>query len=273
MRYFFLSFSGVFLAVLCLVWIAYVNTNFFVINRVRFFSDKIPKRNRIKILQITDLHNMLFDEGNKKLLSKIHRLRPDIVAITGDFVDARTRDFSHVLQFAERLTHEAKVYFVSGNHEWRNKNREKLMQGLKQRNIRILNNENKLVNLGEVKLNIAGVDDFNSGQEDVEKALRGMDQGYYTVLLSHDPMIVNKELTNVDLVLSGHTHGGQIRIPFLGALILPRQGALTKYDKGVFRLPEGPILYIDSGLGTSAFPVRFWCQAQVSLITLKGTGI
>jgi predicted MPP superfamily phosphohydrolase len=260
------------LIALTLAAIVYINTNFFIINRVRIFSNKIPQGKTVKILQIADMHNRFFDQGNQKLIKRIKQAKPDLIVITGDFIDARTRNLSDALELSKELAEISQVFFVSGNHEWRNKNRKKFMDALEERGINILNNQNKVISFGNFKINLAGVDDFSSRHGDPEKALSGINKNYFTLLLSHDPMIIKKDLSNFDLILSGHTHGGQIRVPLVGALILPGHSSLPEYDRGVFSLPNGGSLYIDSGLGTSILPIRFWCQAQISLVTLMGTG-
>ncbi len=99
---------------------------------------------------------------------------------------------------------------------------EKFLSGLKERNVTILNNKNTQVTKKGVTLNFLGVDDVSTGQEDLEKAFNNIDQELYTILLSHSPGIIEK-YNNIpaDLILSGHTHGGQVRFPFIGALVAP----------------------------------------------------
>src|SRR5690606_36275120 len=109
--------------------------------------------------------------------------------------------------------------------------------------------------------------------EDVQAAFRGVDQEQYTILLSHAPNIVIRYSSNdilADLILSGHTHGGQVRLPFIGALAAPGQGLFPKLDKGTFTIAQDQYLYIDSGLGTSMVPIRFLNQSQMSFIRVVG---
>ena len=232
-------------------------------------TSKLSVGEKIKVLQISDFHDK--KSYNDKLLKKIQGLSPDIVVITGDFLDATTRDLKNAYSFIDKLKKiNSNIFFVCGNHEWRNENRKEFIQGLKERNVCILNNENTVVTINNTKINLCGIDDYNTKHGDLEKGLNEVDRANLTILISHGPNVAmeNKDL-DVDLVFSGHTHGGQIRLPFIGALIAPGQGYFPRYSKGFYKINEN-ILYIDSGVGTSNFPVRFLNRSQVSLIMFEG---
>ncbi len=156
---------------------------------------------------------------------------------------------------------------MSGNHEWGNPYMEKFLSGLKERNVTILNNKNTQLTKKGVSLILLGVDDVSSSHEDLKKSLNNINQDLYTILLSHSPGIIEEYDKKVptDLILSGHTHGGQVRFPFIGALVAPDQGLFPEYDKGIFKTGPEQYLYIDSGLGTSVVPIRFLNQSQISL--------
>jgi predicted MPP superfamily phosphohydrolase len=101
--------------------------------------------------------------------------------------------------------------------------------------------------------------------------MRGSDNKKYTVLLSHSPRIRDRLGSHVpDLILCGHTHGGQVSIPLVGAVVAPGEGFFPEFDKGEFTLENGSRLYIDSGVGTSTLPIRFMNRSQVSVIRIKG---
>ncbi|MFP4017603.1 MAG: VanZ family protein [Halanaerobiales bacterium] len=117
------------------------------------------------------------------------------------------------------------IYYVSGNHEWGNLHMEQLLIGLKERNVTILINKNNQLSKNGVTINLLGVDDVSSGNQDLKMPINNIDQELYTILLSHSPGIIkNYDNLPADLILSGHTHGGQVRIPFIGALVAPDQG-------------------------------------------------
>jgi len=201
----------------------YFDVNVFKVSRVQFSSNKVPESFQFRILQISDVHNKVFSDNNKELINTIKKLNADIIVITGDLIDRKTEDFKNVFSLIEKLNHINKdIYHVSGNHEWGNPYMEKFLNGLKERNVTILNNNNTQLTKKGVTLNLLGVDDVSTGHEDLKKAFNNIDQELYSILLSHSPGIIeNYNNIPADLILSGHTHGGQVRLPFIGALVAP----------------------------------------------------
>ncbi|MGJ9459603.1 metallophosphoesterase [Oceanobacillus sp. CF4.6] len=250
----------------------YVDTNSFKVNSVQFHSDKIPGDSSFTILQISDLHNKVFGSNNEELIETVESTNADIIVLTGDLVDRRTDNFDHVFSLVERIKAiNQHVYFVSGNHEWDNSFRESLLDGLAERNVTILNNQHTELVIDDVKVNLVGIDNASTNHDNLDRAFDNVDQESYTILLSHTPTIFEKSRPiPADIFLSGHTHGGQVRIPFIGALVAPDQGFFPKLEKGTYEFVVNQFLYIDSGLGTSVAPVRFLNQSQVSLIEISG---
>lgn len=249
---------------------AYTDTNDFNVHIVNMHTEKLPKDAGFSILQISDLHNKVFDEDNESLIKAIKQADADLIVLTGDLIDRHTEELDDVFNLVEHIIAiNPAVYYVSGNHEWDNAQTQEFFDGLRARNVEVLDNRNSQVDLGSVTLNLVGVDDASTGHEDMEQAFAGLDPDPYTILLSHAPGIVNKyEHIPADLILSGHTHGGQIRLPFIGALVAPDEGFFPKLDKGLFKIGLDQTLYIDSGLGTSTVPVRFMNKSQMSLIRI-----
>jgi len=251
----------------------FYEVNYPKVNYVQFTSGKLDRGEQIRLLQIADYHNKAFPPGHsRQLLQRIKQLKPDLIVITGDLVDAKTEDYQPVYRLITQMVKiNSQVYYVSGNHEWRSGRVAELTQGLQARGVTVLNNTHVCYQKGQLAVNLCGIDDPHSRHDDLERALAQTDARLYTILLSHAPDIVwRQRKLPVDLILCGHTHGGQIRLPFLGALIAPGQGFLPAYDKGEFALGKGTMLYIDSGYGTSVYPLRFWNRSQVSLITIRG---
>lgn len=251
---------------------AFMDTNIFKVNPVHFQTNKIPAGSGFTIVQISDVHNKVFGDNNEKLLDTVEGIDADIIVLTGDLVDRRTTSFDYVFSLVERLTAlNQHVYFVSGNHEWDNPNRKSLLDGLEKRNVKLLNNQHTELAIGNTTLNLAGVDDASTNHENLDSAFGNLDQENYTVLLSHTPSMLDKHNDiPADLILSGHTHGGQVRIPFIGALVAPDQGFFPKLEKGIYEFGTNQFLYIDSGLGTSVAPIRFLNQSQLSVIKITG---
>ncbi|TYO97197.1 metallophosphoesterase [Desulfallas thermosapovorans] len=250
----------------------YFEVNFPKVNRVNLDSGKIPPGSKLSILQITDFHNWHPTDRHQKLLRDIRQLKPDLIVITGDLVDRKTVNFDNVFYLARELVKiNPHTYFVCGNHEWANRKSQVFLSGLKNCGVIVLNNGHEVWSNTQLAINICGVDDPSTGRANLDKATKGINTEFLTVLLAHAPAIVKKpSITQADLVLCGHTHGGQIRLPFAGAVIAPGQGLFPAYDKGIYQIGPHTTLYIDSGLGTGVMPVRFLNRSQVSFITITG---
>ena len=249
----------------------YFDTNVFKVNKVQYHSNKLPAGSEFTVLQISDLHNKVFGDSNEKLINTVEKSNADIIVITGDLVDRGTDNFNNVFSIIEKITAINKdIFFVSGNHEWGNPYTEDLLNGLRERNVTILNNKNIQITEKKVTLNLVGVDDVSINKDNSKKAFSNIDQAQYTILLSHSPNIIEKKYNDIsaDLILSGHTHGGQVRIPYIGALVTPDQGFFPKLDKGTYKVGLNQYLYIDSGLGTSIAPIRFLNQSQLTLVKI-----
>lgn len=264
-----ITFAILFILSLCIK--TFMDTNMFKVNKVQFHSRKIPEGSAISILQISDVHNKVFGDNNEKLMKTIEKLNADIIVITGDLVDRSTDNLKHMFSLIDKITSIHKhVFFVTGNHEWDNPKREELLVGLKERKVTVLNNKNSRLTVDGVTLNLVGIDDASTNHENVNEAFNGINDKRYTMLLSHTPDIIeNDSEVSADLILSGHTHGGQVRLPFIGALVAPDQGLFPKFEKGTYKIDNSQYLYIDSGLGTSVAPIRFMNQSQISYIKIS----
>ncbi|MBC8586776.1 metallophosphoesterase [Paratissierella segnis] len=237
----------------------------FYINKIKLSSKKLSKP--LKITQITDFHsNELVNID--KLFKKINEFNPDIIAITGDLIDYKTRDLALAIEVIKRSkTVTEKVFFVSGNHEVNNKLENKLYAKLYNQGVVILDNKSEVINVEGNVLNVMGVH-FYAEKSDFKKIFHDLNEDRYNLLLSHSPNRPIRFLDNrLDLILSGHTHGGQVRLPIIGAIISPGQGLFPKYDKGIFNF-DNTILYIDSGLGNSMANIRLFNRIQITNIEI-----
>lgn len=262
------------IAVLAIIGKAYYDTNVFRTVDVTFTTDELPAGTSIRILQISDVHNKQFGGNNKRLIDAADNANPDMIVVTGDLIDRDTSDINPMLDLMEALSDVTEqIYFVTGNHEWDNPYTEDIIEGIKARGIPILNNKNTQVEVNGAVVNLAGIADHYTGHHDLNKAFEGISREYYTILLSHAPLVIqNDQAASADLILSGHTHGGQIRFPFVGGVIAPGEELFPKYDKGTFEFAPNSYLYIDAGLGTSILPIRFMNQSQMTMVTVKGEG-
>lgn len=262
--------SGMIISGLLFAYI-YFQVNCPKINRVDIASSKIPSENIITILQISDFHNWQPTNQHLKLLKQIKQLNPDLVVITGDFVDRKTTDLTNVLSLAQELTQITPyIYFVMGNHEMANRRTPQLLSGLVDCGVRVLKNEHIVWSTDRLAINICGIVYPGKKRANLDKATEGIDTEQFTLLLTHAPTVMETPaITRADLVLCGHTHGGQVRLPFIGAIVASDQGFWPTYDKGIYHIGH-TTLYIDSGLGTSLLPIRFLNRCQISFITITG---
>lgn len=246
----------------------YFETNFPKIALVNIKTDKFNAKGKLKILQITDYHNF---KHNSRVLKLVRVMQPDVIVITGDLIDKVTKDYSNIYRFVKELVYiNPNVYYVPGNHELKSGNMDILLEGITKEDIKVLINCNDTGTFQANSINVCGIDYSSSERGNLNKTLHGIDNSLYTILLCHKPDIV-KDYSNMtcDLILCGHTHGGQIRLPLLGAAIAPDQGLLPKYNKGLYKIGNDTILYIDSGVGTTRLPIRFMNRSQISLIEIE----
>lgn len=216
------------------------------------------------ILHLTDLHSKEYGANQKHLLELINQQSFDMVAITGDFVDKRDQSVHPALSLIDGLISKP-VFFVPGNHEWSTDFR--IRSALVDHGAKILLNANFKYIKGNSHIWIVGVDDPYSRRDNLNKALSGVDS-QPKVLLAHAPNIFQKAIqADVNLALVGHTHGGQVRLPLIGAIVAPGQGYFPKYDYGQF-VANNTNMIINCGLGESVLPIRFYNRPEIVLVKL-----
>lgn len=258
------------ISLIFLIGDVFFEVNFIKLNKIEIATKKINLGEQINIIQISDLHNKTFFNNNAELYEKIKDSQPDFIVITGDFIDKNTKDYTYAYNVIDELLKiNQNIYFVAGDHE--QKNTRNILIGLADRGVKILDKSQIIYKKNKQSINIYGLDYYNdSGDIDFIKHISQQD---FSILLLHNPdLAINNENIKADLILSGDTHGGQIRLPFLGAITVPGQGFFPKYSKGLYFMPNESLLYIDSGLGNTLLPIRFLNQSQVSLIQIKGIG-
>ncbi|MDA1966110.1 metallophosphoesterase [Bacillus cereus] len=258
----------------------YLQNNLISITEVKITSSKIPSSFKgYKILQISDLHNKKFGDNQDVLIQKIKSIDPDIIAITGDLIDSKSYDAELSMQLIQKMVNKYPVYFVTGNHEQWSGKYNSLEKELKKYGVNVLRNEHVGIRKGEQEINLLGIDDpeFVTGNRDegniiideIKKAKIEMQPDRYNVLLSHRPEFI-KEYKNerLDLVLSGHAHGGQVRLPFIGGLVAPNQGVLPKYTAGLY-VEQNTSMVVSRGLGNSIIPQRILNRPEIVVVQLN----
>ena len=272
-------FVVVFVLVVLIVWTLWGNTALEV-NEYEVVSDRIPQGfEGFRIAQVSDLHNAEFGEGNEKLIQLLSQTDPDVIVITGDLIDSRHTDIEIALDFARQAVKIAPVYYVSGNHEARVREYEDLKMGLAEAGVVILENQNVQITREGESITLMGIDDpsfqedylFGDSESVARQAIEDLqnESDGYTILLSHRPELFDLYVdTGMDLVFSGHAHGGQFRLPFVGGLVAPNQGFFPKYDAGQFN-EENTTMIVSRGVGNSIIPIRFNNRPEIVLVTLR----
>ena len=245
-------------------------------------SDKISDEfDNYTIAQITDFHNINSKRlTENQLVNNLKINKPDIIVITGDLIDSRTTNIDIAISFINQIQHIAPIYYVTGNHESRVEEYSKLETLLKESNVIVLRNEKILLPNSNIEL--IGVDDpsFHKQNDNLKemksymnKQLSSLTQNTtnndtYKILLSHRPELFNSYIeNNIDLIFSGHAHGGQIRLPFIGGLIAPNQGFPPKYIDNIYTM-ENSNLVVSRGIGNSLFPFRINNRPELVFVKL-----
>lgn len=229
----------------------------------------------LRIVQLSDLHNAEFGTDNRRLLEAVSAAEPDLIFLTGDLLDSRRTDAAIALEFVREVIKIAPVYYSLGNHEGRIPEvYEPFEEELRKLGVQVLRNEVAILEQEGQQLYIAGIDDpeFFPSQEEFLACLNSLcdDEGY-TLLLSHRPELFGEYCdAGAELVFSGHAHGGQFRLPWVGGLYAPHQGALPEYDAGLFS-QNSTNLIVSRGLGNSIFPFRLFNRPEVVVAVLEGT--
>ena len=252
--------------ILLIIWIAYGNTDL-EINKFNIKSENIPAEfDNFRIVQVSDLHNSEFGENNEKLITMLKKADADIIAITGDMIDSRNTNVDVALTFVKEAVKIAPTYYVNGNHESRvPEEYEKLQKGLVEAGVTILENSSADITIGDETITLIGINDPTFRMELVDDTMEQNiahqlasvipDNENYKVLLAHRPEYFDVYAGKVDLVLSGHAHGGQFIIPFVGGFVAPGQGLFPEYYTGSY-IKENTEMIVSRGIGNSIIPFR-----------------
>ncbi len=232
------------------------------------------------IVHISDLHNAQFGDNQQILLEKISDVKPNIIVITGDLIDSNHTDVDAAMKVVEGVSEMAPIYYVTGNHEAWSKDYSILQDRLEQMDVSILDDESVLLTQEEAIIQLIGLADpdfalpndlFGEKSAMIGKKLQDIagDDSYYTILLSHRPELIEVYSNNsINLVLSGHAHGGQFRFPFVGGIIAPDQGIFPKYTAGKYVTGRTQMV-VSRGLGNSIIPIRINNRPELVVIELN----
>ena len=242
--------------------------------------DKLPQAfDNFKIAQVSDIHCDKVGHSDLSFINKIKNFNPDMIVITGDILDSYNNNMDIAYNILSQLAIVAPCYFVSGNHELRlPEEYEQLINRMKKLNITHLHNSKLFITKNNESINLVGVEDYNffknednlNHRANFIKTLKELySSNHFNILLSHRPekFPIYADI-KYDLIFSGHAHGGQWRIPFVGGIFSPSQGFFPKYTNGNYVLKDSTLI-VSQGLGNSSFPIRINNRIELVLATLK----
>lgn len=275
MIYFITALVVIFLFIFC-----FYQNNKIDLTKYTIKSEKIV--NNVTIVHLSDLHSKPF----KKVINKLEDIKPDAIMITGDYINDKCKNKDKMINFGKSLIEIAPVFYITGNHERRLENFDNLMNELSQIGFKVLLNDTTTVEINKSTLSILGLDERQADFDDYKARKNGTfvykDMSPYfkefdnldgfKIVLSHFPENFegvkenNYSQYDFDLQLSGHAHGGQFILPFIGPIFSPGQGFMPKYARGSFG--DRPKLIVSRGLGNAEFPLRLFNHPEINVITL-----
>lgn len=277
------------LAICFILYIMYENKNLATTNYL-IEQEKVPDEfSGMRFVCLSDLHLNQFGKRNEKLIKQIHACNPDAILIAGDMITiTRTKDAKIALDLLEQLSENYAIYYSPGNHELRwerhpeydNKSFLEYEKKLKKLGIQYLNNSQLTLKKGNGNLQIVGLnlsmDYYNKGgkpkqltKEALQSCIHQKDPNAYTILLAHVPDYFDEYVEwGADLILSGHNHGGIVRLGKLGGVISPRYQLFPKYDAGVYK-KKGSVMLLSRGLGTHTIPIRMFNRPELICFQIK----
>lgn len=271
-----------------LLYVKFENTNLEV-THYTINSKKIPYTfSRTTFLVLADLHNNLFAKNNQLLIEEINKINPSFIIIAGDMiVGKRTEDFKVALSLLTELASKYTIYYGFGNHEQRmipkgryyNDRWENYIETLKQLDVHILNNNSAKIIKEDESIIINGLaidlEYFKKRRakkmtrDYLEEKLGKLDDKCYNIVVAHNPLFFKEYISfGSDLILSGHMHGGIVRLPILGGVISPQYELFPQYDAGRFE-EGGQTMLISRGLGTHTIKLRAFNRPELMTITLE----
>ncbi len=265
--------------IITLIFVALVCVAFYdkpILRKYAVYTDLGEKGSQANFIVIADLHNTLHGENQKKIISKISNQNPDAIFLVGDMID----DFSNTEnteKLFDEITAIAPVYYVTGNHEFWTWKSDEIISLIESYKITVLRNESKAVNINTIPINICGMDDPDvisytadekytsmKGAADLLSQFSDLNDDSFNILLAHRPELINLyKQYNFDLVLSGHAHGGQVRVPpFINGLYAPNQGWFPKYAGGIYK-HEDMVHIVSRGLSINSLLPRVFNPPEV----------
>lgn len=260
----------------------YLSNKLITVTTYNIKSNKIPLEfDKFKIIQLSDFHNYRYlGKDNKIVIDKINLENPDIIVITGDMINKYDKKFNNFFELVEVLSKRYSMYYIVGNHEKRLKKDylNLIIKKLEKLGIKILNDNKSVAMKKKSYINIYGIDiplsyyktknKPSNISEILSASLNQCNSIEYNILLAHNPLYFDEYADyNVDLTLSGHVHGGMIRLPFLGGILSPERKFFPKYSSGIYSINNKKLI-VSRGMGHSKPGMRIFNMPEIVSITL-----
>lgn len=267
-----ISYGAALLGAIGHIYVKYIEPNWLEITRLTISHPLIPPVfNNFKIVQLSDTHfGFQLDEHQfKKIIQTISSEKPDVIIFSGDLVDNLLSFFEYdpMVAFLSHLSAPFGKFAVYGNHDHGGWGTEKYQEVMSASDYILLKNEAYPVQMNGDEIFIAGIDEPILGKPNLQKTFQNHDRDKFTILISHAPDLAEEaKFYPAHLQLSGHTHGGQVQLPFFGPFITPPFG--QKYTEGLYKISNDFFLYVNRGLGTTRLPYRFLARPEITVFTL-----
>ncbi|MGF7047102.1 putative MPP superfamily phosphohydrolase [Paenibacillus sp. DS2015] len=241
------------------------------IERVQLSFTRLPAAfDGLKVVQFSDLHlgHHSHEEDFSKLMDSIMDQSPDMICLTGDIVDHHAKQMESYVPYLASLEAPLGKFAILGNHDFWGKAHE-VARMLREAGFTFLRNAHRLLKKDGKVIAVVGLDDYLQGSPDPDESLKGVPEGTFTLLLMHEPDYADTAaLYPFDLQLSGHSHGGQVRLPLIGAITTPPGS--KRYIQGVYDFKSSDmLLYVNRGIGTTQLPIRLLCKPELTVFTLN----
>jgi len=264
--------GGLVLLLALLLAFGYYQNNHLIVSDINLVNDRTGT---MRIVHLSDLHSKQFGRENSRLLERILDLNPDLIVFSGDMIDDSRRNLNETVDFIDKLNRQVPVVCVAGNHELRSNMIDELRPMFLERGIVLLENEIYTLAINDSRVNILGMSVLSEGflyEQDAAILFSQLSelQGL-RVVLSHYPEhyslagSASYNQFDFDLMFSGHAHGGQFSLPFIGGIYAPGQGFGPKYYKGLY----DDRLIVSAGLGNSVVPLRLFNYPQIIVVQIN----